>query len=108
MPIMDGFAATKLIRAVEAKAMGALKNNAEASPHTPILAVSSSVVETDKDKYIEAGLDGWITKPIDSARLDLLLRGVSDHNARKMCTYKPGRWDIGGWFGHVAARYAWQ
>jgi hypothetical protein len=53
-------------------------------------------------------MDGWIMKPIDFARLDLLLRGVSDQNARKMCTYIPGQWDIGGWFEHVADRYAWQ
>jgi CheY-like chemotaxis protein len=95
---MDGLVVTQLIRALEAKAMGAAKDNAEVIPHTPILAVSSTVVETEKDKYIEAGLNGWIMKPIDCARLNFLLRGVSDHNARKMCTYKPGQWDLGGWF----------
>ena len=105
---MDGFAVTELIRAVEAETMGAVKNDAGTVPHIPILAVSSSVVETEKDKYIEAGLDGWIMKPIDSTRLELLLRGVSDQNVREMCTYKPGQWDIGGWFEHMADRHAWQ
>lgn len=64
----------------------------------PIFAVSASLVEREKDKYVQAGFDGWILKPIDFKRLNTLLQGIVDKAARSSCLYKPGEWEKGGWF----------
>jgi CheY-like chemotaxis protein len=64
----------------------------------PIFAVSASLVEREKQTYVDAGFDGWILKPIDFKRLNTLLAGISDEEVRKSCLYEPGQWERGGWF----------
>ncbi len=59
MPVMDGVKATKIIREIERK-----KNK-----HTPILALSASVFKSEVKKFLEAGMDGYITKPISTKDL---------------------------------------
>lgn len=49
---------------------------------------------------MQTGFDGWVMKPINFARLNVLLSGLSDPEARKGATYKPGQWENGGWFDH--------
>ncbi|KAJ3565586.1 hypothetical protein NPX13_g7450 [Xylaria arbuscula] len=99
MPIVDGLTSTKLIRAHEKSG-----DCAELSPlgrlhgHIPIFAVSASLVEKDKAIYTEAGFDGWILKPIDFKRLNVLLEGITDDGVRENCLYQPGEWERGGWF----------
>lgn len=99
MPIVDGLTSTKLIREIEIspehKGHSAL---AEKCGRIPIFAVSASLVEELKDRYVEAGFDGWILKPIDFRRLATLLRGIYDTETRKSCIYVPGQWERGGWF----------
>ena len=36
---------------------------------TPIIALTASVLETDKEKFINAGMDGFVGKPIDNNEL---------------------------------------
>lgn len=64
----------------------------------PIIAVSASLVEQDKQIYIDAGFDGWILKPIDFKRLNTLLTGIHDDQTRRSCLYAAGSWEHGGWF----------
>lgn len=64
----------------------------------PIFAVSASLVEREKDTYVDAGFDGWILKPIDIKRLSALLNGIHDEEVRNSCLYEPGEWERGGWF----------
>lgn len=52
MPKMDGVTASKLIRKTE------LNRN------TPIVAMTAYSLKGDKNKYLEAGLDDYISKPI--------------------------------------------
>lgn len=54
MPVMDGFEATKTIRA-----LGSEKRN------IPIIAVSADVTNNIEYKCLEAGLNAYISKPID-------------------------------------------
>jgi len=54
MPIMDGFDLIQQIRAIE-------KNTGK---HTPIIAMTASASEKDREKCLEAGADFYITKPI--------------------------------------------
>jgi len=53
MPILDGFEATKIIRASENK------NN-----ETTIIAVTANAMSGDRDKCIKSGMDDYIRKPV--------------------------------------------
>ena len=64
----------------------------------PIIAVSASLLEKDRQIYIDAGFDGWILKPISFPRLNDLMEGIVNRNVRKDALYAPGSWEKGGWF----------
>jgi PAS domain S-box-containing protein len=61
MPGMDGVEATRAIRAAEARGE---------SPRTPIVALTADVLESGRDSCLEAGMDGFLTKPVDPAELE--------------------------------------
>ncbi|OBS23727.1 hypothetical protein FPOA_04275 [Fusarium poae] len=99
MPIVDGLTSTKMIRSMEASADHQGHSTlADTNHRIPVFAVSASLVEREKQKYIDAGFDGWILKPIDFKRLNTLLSGISDEEVRNSCLYEPGQWERGGWF----------
>lgn len=100
MPIVDGLTSTKMIRAFEQKQQAAAALSPVATPHgrIPVMAVSASLVEREKDTYVGAGFDAWILKPINFARLETLLRGLVDDAVRDEALYVPGEWERGGWF----------
>ena len=56
MPKMDGYEATRLIR-----------TNAGGSRHAkvPIIAITANVMQGDKERCLEAGMDDYISKPVD-------------------------------------------
>jgi PAS domain S-box-containing protein len=60
MPIMDGYEATRRIRAIEKK-----------TDHTsiPIVALTANAMKEDLDKTIEAGCDLYLSKPIRMTHL---------------------------------------
>ncbi|KAK6956522.1 hypothetical protein Daesc_001800 [Daldinia eschscholtzii] len=99
MPIVDGLTSTKMIRAFEKSGKGPEPPRSAASyERIPIFAVSASLVEREKPIYVEAGFDGWILKPIDFKRLNVLLDGITDGGVRADSLYAPGNWERGGWF----------
>ena len=55
MPELDGLEATKLIR----------DNECKTGKHIPIIALTARAMEEDKRKCLNAGMDGYIAKPID-------------------------------------------
>jgi CheY-like chemotaxis protein len=61
MPGMDGIEAARAIRAQEAR-MG--------KAPTPIVALTADVLEAGKHSCLEAGMDGFLTKPVDPAELE--------------------------------------
>jgi CheY-like chemotaxis protein len=61
MPGMDGIEAAKAIRAMEAR------NN---RARTPIVALTADALETGKRACQDAGMDGFLTKPVDPAELE--------------------------------------
>jgi signal transduction histidine kinase/ActR/RegA family two-component response regulator len=59
MPEMDGYEATRAIRQQE-RGTGR---------HTPIIAITANALLGDQDRCRAAGMDGYLTKPIQSAEL---------------------------------------
>lgn len=94
MPIIDGINSTKIIRQSEQECLP----NGMPPSRVPIFAVSASLLEKDRQLYIESGFDGWIMKPIDIHRVDFLLCGVRQGDVREQSSYRPGMWENGGWF----------
>lgn len=60
MPVMDGFDATRLIRAAEA-ALGRYP--------VPILALTANAMAGDRERCLESGMDEFLAKPIDARAL---------------------------------------
>lgn len=99
MPIVDGLGSTKMIRSTEKSyPERELAPRASLNGRVPIFAVSASLLERDRQTYIDSGFDGWILKPIDFKRLSTLFEGIVDENTRNKCLYRPGEWEKGGWF----------
>ena len=67
MPGLDGIEATRRIRTDEI---------ANGRVRTPIVALTADVVETGKRACQEAGMDGFLSKPIDPAELDSMLNEI--------------------------------
>jgi CheY-like chemotaxis protein len=61
MPGMDGIEAARAIRKTE---------EAAGTPRVPIVALTADALETGKRACQEAGMDGFLTKPVDPAELE--------------------------------------
>ncbi|KAF2848680.1 hypothetical protein T440DRAFT_151558 [Plenodomus tracheiphilus IPT5] len=98
MPIVDGLTSTKMIRSYEKTHTKIYSPRAALCGRVPIIAVSASLIERDRQQYIDAGFDAWILKPISFDRLKNLMAAIVDTDIRKECLYQPGEWEKGGWF----------
>ncbi len=65
MPRMDGFEATRAIREKERMRGG----------HTPIVAVTAYALRKDEEQCLAAGMDAYISKPVDFKKLFETIRG---------------------------------
>ncbi|MFP4356592.1 MAG: ATP-binding protein [Phycisphaerae bacterium] len=64
MPEMGGLEATEHIR----------RNESNTGGHIPIIALTAHAMSGDRDKCIQAGMDGYVTKPI---QFDQLIAAIS-------------------------------
>jgi PAS domain S-box-containing protein len=62
MPRMDGFDATRAIRAAEADGV-----------RVPIIAMTASALEGERERCLAAGMDDFLTKPVDAAALERVI-----------------------------------
>jgi signal transduction histidine kinase/ActR/RegA family two-component response regulator len=71
MPDMNGFEATAAIRAREQEIGG----------HVPILAMTAHAMQGDRERCLEAGMDGYISKPINADELyEAIEKAVANSN----------------------------
>jgi PAS domain S-box-containing protein len=66
MPEMDGLEATALIRTRER----------ETGQHVPILVLTAHAMKGDLERCLEAGADGYLSKPLNAARVFEAIRQV--------------------------------
>ncbi|MHC1792091.1 PAS domain S-box protein [Solidesulfovibrio sp.] len=71
MPVMDGAEATKRIRAGEAG-----KDKAS----IPIVALTAYAMAGDKEKFLDAGMDGYLAKPLE---MESLLKVIEEITAKR-------------------------
>ncbi|MEZ6071290.1 MAG: response regulator [Pirellulales bacterium] len=76
MPVMDGFQATAAIRNLEGGK----------EPGTPIIAMTAHAMQGDRERCLQAGMDGYIAKPIDVEKLNALVEqaGGCDENTGRV------------------------
>lgn len=63
MPVMDGLTSLKMIRQFDHLV----------DKYTPIVALTANAIDGDKEKYINEGMDDYLSKPIDNTLLVRML-----------------------------------
>ncbi|QLA16746.1 response regulator [Desulfolutivibrio sulfoxidireducens] len=69
MPVMDGVEATRIIRG---------SPEFTARSHIPIIALTAYAMDGDRERFLAAGMDDYIAKPVDMAALkDVIMRATA-------------------------------
>ncbi len=73
MPRMDGLEATRRIRQKE-------KGSED---HVPIAAMTAHTMKGDKERFLKAGMDGYIAKPIDVEELFIVIDDLTRESKKR-------------------------
>jgi signal transduction histidine kinase/DNA-binding response OmpR family regulator len=79
MPEMGGFEATEAIRVLER----------ERGAHTPIVAMTAHAMKGDRERCLAAGMDEYLTKPLDAKQLSLFVEQMAAGRAPAPADDKP-------------------
>jgi len=78
MPVMDGYEATRRIR-----------NSDGPNRTTPIVALTASAMAGDRERCLAAGMDGYLSKPLDPRELAATLNGFNKKPTSLQATTAP-------------------
>ncbi|NNJ27455.1 PAS domain-containing hybrid sensor histidine kinase/response regulator [Alienimonas chondri] len=78
MPVLDGLRATAELRRIE---------EARGLPRTPVLALTAHALKGDRERCLQAGMDGYLSKPINVHELI----GALERHARRARRTAPSR-----------------
>lgn len=70
MPDMDGLQATARVR----------EREKGTSRHIPIIALTAHTMKGDRERCLEAGMDGYVTKPVNASELFAAVERVAGAN----------------------------
>ena len=73
LPVMDGLEATKRIRKFESEQE---LNEESTHNHTPIIALTASAFESDREALLGNGCDDFVSKPFEA---EVVFRKISEH-----------------------------
>jgi PAS domain S-box-containing protein len=78
MPALDGLAATRQIRLRELAQGG----------HVPIIAMTARAMAGDRERCLEAGMDDYLSKPVDSQQLREMLQRYQPDSGRQLLDWR--------------------
>jgi two-component system sensor histidine kinase/response regulator len=81
MPGVDGFEASRQIRQLE--------RDGGLTGHVPIIALTANAVQGDRERCIAAGMDDYVTKPIDPDALLAAVRAQIDRKDERAAKTEP-------------------
>jgi CheY-like chemotaxis protein/HPt (histidine-containing phosphotransfer) domain-containing protein len=79
MPEMDGFEAAQTIRELEA-------NSTQTGQHLPIIAMTAHALHGDRQRCMDAGMDDYVSKPLDPRKVFQAIERWSDPSASRLTT----------------------
>jgi CheY-like chemotaxis protein/HPt (histidine-containing phosphotransfer) domain-containing protein len=74
MPQMNGLEATRAIRALERERGG----------HVPIVAMTAHAMKGAREECLQAGMDAYLSKPVQMAELVHVMEGLTGHCASRL------------------------
>ncbi|MCP4217214.1 MAG: response regulator, partial [bacterium] len=95
MPVMDGYETARQIRIRESMP-GDAGEGAEKMPPIPIIAMTANALKGDKEKCLKAGMDDYISKPINPRELfKVIEKWVRKSKQRDTVSLKPEKSEQG-------------
>ncbi len=70
MPGMNGMEATRVIRESEED---------DGKSRIPIIALTAHAMKGDRETFLAAGMDGYLSKPLDTDALDQMFFDILQH-----------------------------
>lgn len=72
MPVMDGI---ECVRELRERELSNIRSSGQSAGRVPVVAMTANAMQGDREKYLQAGMDDYITKPITRDTLFRVLSG---------------------------------